>query len=255
MAKALAANGASKVYIIGRRKEILEAAAAQGPPGTITPVQGDVTSKESLSDVVEVIKSETGHINLLIANSGIVGPPVTGLKKDPSVSEFRDFCWNMDSAAFTDVYNVNNTATFFTVIAFLELLDAGNKAQNTPNIGSQVIITSSAGAFARNVTTGIAYVTSKCAANHLAKIFATMLAPFDIRCNALAPGFFPSEMQNLSNLGGMQIPKALVPAGRAGTEEDMVGTVLWMTSRAGAYVNGCIILADGGRVSVHLNSY
>lgn len=46
------------------------------------------------------------------------------------------------------------------------------------------------------------------------------------------------------------LPKAMVPAQRAGTIEDMAGTILYLTSRAGAYLNGNVVVTDGGRLSV-----
>lgn len=67
MTKALALNGAAKVYIVGRRKEPLEAAAKESPHGNIIPLQGDVTSKDSLQSIVTHIEQDTGYINVLIA--------------------------------------------------------------------------------------------------------------------------------------------------------------------------------------------
>jgi len=49
--------------------------------------------------------------------------------------------------------------------------------------------------------------------------------------------------------------RAAIPAERAGSEEDMGGTVLYMASRAGAYLDGCVILIDGGRLCVMPSSY
>lgn len=188
MAKALAANGAGKVYIVGRRKEVLEA-ATQSFPDIIIPIVGDVTSKDSLKKVADQITAETGYINLLVANSGVVGPQVAELGPNPTLMQFRDFAWNnWDMQDFTNTYHVNNTAVFFTVIAFLELLDAGNKKNNLDGISSQVIITGSIASYLRAVLSGFAYVSSKAGAVHLMKALSTYMAPFGIRCNALAPG-------------------------------------------------------------------
>ena len=101
---------------------------------------------------------------------------------------------------FTDAFHVNVTATFFTMAAFLELLDVGNKnamaggygapinGSKVPSIQSQVIFTSSVGALMRSYFTPPAYGGSKAAILHLAKQAATQLAPYGIRANALAPG-------------------------------------------------------------------
>lgn len=76
MTRALAANGAHKIYILGRRLEVLEKAAAEFPD-VIIPHQADVTTKTDLQAAVDRIKSEVGHVNLVVANSGSIGPPRT----------------------------------------------------------------------------------------------------------------------------------------------------------------------------------
>lgn len=68
MAKALATNGASKVYIVGRRKEVLEEAAKSSIYRNIIPVVGDVTSKESLQSIAYQVEKDAGYVNVLIAN-------------------------------------------------------------------------------------------------------------------------------------------------------------------------------------------
>ena len=73
MARALALNGAHRIYIVGRRKDVLEEASRSVSTNNIFPIVGDVTSKEALASVVSTIQSEVGYINLLIANSGILG--------------------------------------------------------------------------------------------------------------------------------------------------------------------------------------
>ena len=50
--------------------------------------------------------------------------------------------------------------------------------------------------------------------------------------------------------GVTTFPPEKIPAGRAGTEEDMAGCILYLTSRAGAYCNGNVVVTDGGRLSV-----
>jgi len=73
MAKALAANGAAKVFIIGRREHVLQIAAKSVDSGNIIPIVGDITLKESLQKIVSQITSEVGFINILIANAGRFG--------------------------------------------------------------------------------------------------------------------------------------------------------------------------------------
>ena len=122
-----------------------------------------------------------------MANSGITGPTLKGLEKGASLAEFRNHLWNWDMSDFTQTFALNTTAAFFTVVAFLELLDKGNKAGNVEQ-KSQVICISSAGAFNRVPMAGYAYAGSKAAAVHIMKALATTLVPYDIRSNVLAPG-------------------------------------------------------------------
>lgn len=142
MAKALALNGADKVYIIGRRMERLEEVARSSPHNNIVPLQGDVTSKESLRAITEAISSEVGYINVLIANSGVAGPQSTSVTSETSIEDFQRVMWEMPVDDYTNTFKVNCTAVWFSIIAFLGLLDKGNKKGNVEQ-KSQVIATSS----------------------------------------------------------------------------------------------------------------
>lgn len=197
MAKALALNGAHKVYIVGRRKEVLEAAAKESPHGNIIPLVGDVTSKDSLRSVVTYIEKDTGYINVVIANSGILGPRTPSITPDTSLEEFQATLWDTPFEEYTQTFVVNTSAVYFTIVAFLMLLDAGNKKGNVSQ-RSQVIATSSIGGFIRNAPGGYVYAQSKAATTLLLKQLSTTLVPYRIRANVLAPGrtvslalFFP----------------------------------------------------------------
>lgn len=187
MAKALALNGAHKVYIIGRRKEMLEATAKESPHGNIIPIVGDVTSKEDLKSIASTIEKEVGYINVLIANSGVAGPQSPSITPETSLKDFQAALWEQRFEDYTDTFAVNVSAVFFTVVAFLSLLDAGNAKGNVEQ-KSQVIATSSIAGFNRNVPGGYAYGQSKAATTSLMKQLATQLVPYGIRSNVIAPG-------------------------------------------------------------------
>ncbi len=257
IAKALDANGAKAVYIIGRREETLKTAASQGINGSIIPLVGDVTSKDSLSSIASRIQKEQGFINVLFANSGIIGVELAklGLPKDrkPTIKEFKDANWQVDPEEWSKAYHVNVTGVFYTALAFLELLDEGNKKNNVEQ-KSNIIVTSSIAGFSRVPAAGFAYSTSKAGTTHLVKMLATYFGEYKIRVNGIAPGIFPSEMTS-DQLGSFKdptkegsMPKTSIPAERTGSEEDMAGTALYMASRGGAYLDGTIILPDGGRL-------
>lgn len=82
--------------------------------------------------------------------------------------------------------------------------------------------------------------------------------------NALAPGLFPSEMSapiveamggDASSEGLIPLDTNLVPLGRMGDSQDMAGTVLYLVSRAGAYLNGNVTVIDGGRLGTFPSTY
>lgn len=199
MARALAFNGAKAVYIVGRRLDVLETAAQEHP--SLIPLQCDVTKKEDLQSVVDRIASDIGYVNLVVANSGSIGPPV---RFNPAFSleethktMFTDF--SMED--MNDVLSLNVTGAFFTMTAFLPLLDAGNKnavkggfgkpikeGSDVPSIQSQVIFTTSISAFSRHEASSPPYLTSKVAIMQVAKYASTQFARFGIRVNAIAPG-------------------------------------------------------------------
>ncbi|KAI4861918.1 NAD(P)-binding protein [Hypoxylon rubiginosum] len=253
--QALESNGAI-VYIIGRRKESLDKAVGTAKHGNIRPIQGDVTSKEDLGRAVAEIKSAVGYVNVVVANSGILGPALQGITPESSLSELQSQLLGWDTAAFTNTYAVNTTGVFNTVAAFLELLDEGNKRGNLKQ-KSQIIATSSIGAYNRVPFAGYAYGPSKAAVIHMMKQFSTGLVPYGIRANVIAPGFYPSEMtENLQKQQeGKEIPKSFVPAQRFGDADDISGAILFLVSRAGAYINGNVLVTDGGRLGVLPSAY
>lgn len=197
MTKALIAGGASKVYILGRRRERLEEAATDEK---IVPIVCDVSSKPSLQEAVDVVTKESGYVNLVACNAGALGP-TNRLDHDLSIPELRKTLFeDVSTEDFTATLHVNVTGAYFTMLAFLELLDEGNqKALHggygapsedgiVPLVQSQVIFTSSVGGFSRDRLSPPAYSASKMAIMHLAKHASTNLAKFGIRVNAIAPG-------------------------------------------------------------------
>lgn len=213
MAKALAGAGAKKVYILGRRQATLETAATAHP--SISPIVCDVTSKESLQAAVDVIAREVGFVNLVIANSGAMGP-IKSFDPTANIQQLRKSMFDeVTVEEFTGVFNVNVTGAYFTMLAFLELLDAGNKnalkggfgaplkaGSKVPSIQSQVIVVGSVGSFSRQWHTPPAYAGSKSAIVQMASHAATGLAQYQIRVNTLEPGCkspSPLEYHNTDN--------------------------------------------------------
>ncbi|KAK7991885.1 hypothetical protein PG996_013102 [Apiospora saccharicola] len=255
MSKALVENGAAKVYILGRRTEVLEEAAKTlGKPSVVVPLTCDVTSKESLKSAADQVAKESGFVNLLVCNSGVGGPSTKRASPDMSVAEFAAENFDVPVEDFTQTFAVNTSAVWYTTMAFLPLLDAGNKRGNVWQ-KSQVIATSSIAGFNKVNTGGFAYGQSKAACTHLMKQLSVSLPTFDIRANVICPGLYPSEMSApiIEKQGGFT--KDAIPLERAGDEQDMAGAILYLASRAGAYCNGTIIVSDGGRLTTFPSTY
>jgi len=174
--------------------------------------------------------------------------------RHPSIQEFREIATSHSIDEFASTYKVNLAAPYYTALVFLELLDAGNRQGFAQK--SQVIITASIGGFLRQPQDGWAYSTSKAGVVHLMKMMSTYFGPWSIRANCIAPGLYPSEMtaklpilqrdKPITEEGAL--PGEIVPATRSGTEQDIEGAVLFLMSRAGAYINGNTLVTDGGRL-------
>lgn len=202
MAEALAVNGAAKVFLLGRREDVLTKSAAKYPD-VMVPVTCDVSSKTSLEAAVAQVAKTTGFINLLVANSGI-GGSANRYNASLSLSELRAQLMAPAMEDFTKTFHVNVTGAWFTMVAFLELLDAGNKhavsgqagafgapvkeGGKAPSVQSQVVFTSSLASVSRGYWTQADYGGSKAAVTYLMKQASTNLAPYGIRSNAIAPG-------------------------------------------------------------------
>lgn len=165
-ARALDANGAKAVYIVGRRESTLQAAASTAVNGTLIPLVGDVTDKSSLQALADRVRRDHGQINLLFANAGVMGPkaadsvPTLAAGGKPGVKELQKGLWEPEMEAFSQAAHVNCTGVFYTAVAFLDLLEEGNWRRNVPQ-DSQVLVTSSIAGFSRHLANSFAYSTSK----------------------------------------------------------------------------------------------
>jgi len=250
----LAANGA-KVYITGRRKEVLENAAKSHAPstggGSIIPIGPyDVTKKDDIESLVAEISSKEKHINLFVAAAGISGP-----KAEPdssSAKQLKETLFNSESfSEWSETYNTNVSSVYFSTVAFLPLLQAAKSSASHGNSPSVIVISSMSGIM-RHAQGHFSYNASQAATVHLAKMMSFEFKEAGIRVNSIAPGYFPSEMttkesdgDNKSELPNEKIEeKGHVPKGRAGSDEEMGMGVLFLAKNG--YVNGEIVSIDGG---------
>ncbi|KAK0446578.1 short-chain dehydrogenase [Desarmillaria tabescens] len=252
IAKAFAANGA-KVYITGRRLDVLEKAAASitGVPGSIVPLQMNVTDEESVKAGAKLIEGIDGKLDILVNNAGFgtsLRDPDFSAKKLAASDPFEP----ETVQNWLDIFALNTIAPFFVVRAFQSLLIKG--AHSRPQGTSSVINISSVGAIINTpVKMGcLAYGPTKAALEKLTHVLGTSFAGrgIPIRVNALEPGLFPSEIATREVVKMMNFAEPLpgfgapIPARRPGTDAEMGMAAIYLA--VSDYTNGAISSVDGG---------
>lgn len=160
-----------------------------------------MSSKESLQAAVSTIGKQTGFINLLVANAAYLGE-VTNMAPRPAekaLGELQKELWNKQTYEdASQVVSTNIAGSYFTFLAFLGLLGAGNTHPDSVGksglLQSQFISTTSLGGLRRAESPSYVYNASKAALNHLTKSLSSEYAKHGIRANAIATGFFVTEM-------------------------------------------------------------
>ncbi|KAK7041440.1 hypothetical protein VNI00_009306 [Paramarasmius palmivorus] len=260
------ANNGARVYITGRRKEVLQETVntwgsnLAHSKGQIVPLECDITDKSSIQAMVDEVKMKENHVDVLVNNSGIskgsssveVGSEEDGAKK------LGDELWNEDQKDWEDVYRTNVIGHFFTTAALIPLLSATSTSR--PGYTGSVINISSISGITRTTQHHFKYNVSKAASIHLNTLLAQELRRkgVNIRVNSIAPGIFPSEMTTSGSdeLNKSAIPvddsyrdKKGIPAGRPGRDEDMAQAALMLAVNQYAY--GQTIAIDGGYLLEH----
>ncbi|HEY6010593.1 MAG TPA: 3-oxoacyl-[acyl-carrier-protein] reductase [Nitrospirota bacterium] len=186
------------------------------------PFQVDVRDFEGSKKLIEEVKKEFGAIDILVNNAGIT--------RDKSLMMMSKEDWS--DVIDTDLTGVFNT-TRACIITFLK-----QKSGAIVNISSVSGIHPLPGQ--------VNYAAAKAGVIGFTKSLAREVAPYNIRVNAVAPGFVDTDMTAL--FGEKQREKALstVPLGRFGTAEEVARTVIFLVSHASRYITGQVIQIDGG---------
>ncbi|KAI2616630.1 hypothetical protein GGR54DRAFT_649470 [Hypoxylon sp. NC1633] len=248
MASAACQTGASRVYILGRRLEVITNTAKELDETrmNVVPLQCDVRSIDSVSAVVQHIEKESGYIDVLVNNAGIPNPFFDPESAD-TIEALQQGLLEAHKGSL-NVLDTNLAAIIGTSSAFLHLLQKGNIRRDMRT--SQIITISSMGGIQRAGLTGLAYTASKAGVVHLGQTLSTMLAPWNIRSNVCIPGYYHSEMTApLPVMQNMRFGNT--PAGRAGDPHDVAGFFLFLVGMSGSFINGAVLLTDGGRFSIN----
>jgi NAD(P)-dependent dehydrogenase (short-subunit alcohol dehydrogenase family) len=226
-AKALADNGAA-VALVARRLDRLGTLKKEieGNGGRAVAIEADVTDRAAMIRAFESAEKALGTVTILVNNAGIAHG---GRAVEMSAEEWRK------------VLSIDLDAVFFWAQEAARRMLAAKKQGAIVNIASVLGIAVSKGA--------VAYATAKAGVVQVTKALAVELAFKGVRVNAIAPGWFVTEM-NDDYLAGEHgaVLKREIPMGRFGNQGDLDGALLLLASDAGSYITGATIVVDGGQV-------
>jgi len=229
IAQKFAVEGAH-VYITGRRKEALDAATAS-IGGRVTSIVSDVTVQDDLDSVVDAIRQESGHLDVVVANAGSI-----------ERLNFED----VTEEHFDRTFDVNARGTFFTVQKALPLLRTG---------GSIVLVGSIAAV--KGAPGSGSYSAAKAAVRSYARTWAAEFGDRGLRINVLSPGPIDTLIiDGQAEYFGLD-PEALrthmgtmVPMGRLGLPEEIANGALFLASDESSFMTGAELAIDGGMAQV-----
>ena len=184
----------------------------------------DVTQQDQITTAIDAYEADKGPIDILINNAGM---------------QHRAPLERFDAEIFDQMIAVNLKAAFYTAKALSRHMIArqAGKVLNIASVMSQL------------ARPGIApYTATKGAIANLTKGMAADWARYGLNCNAIAPGYFKTEL-NAALVADEAFTDWLVtrtPAGRWGDVSDLVGTAVFLASRASSFVHGQTIYVDGG---------
>ena len=217
------------MVVAARRTELLDELCAELGERAIA-VSCDVADAAQTQALADAARSEFGTIDVLVNNAG-VGTPIAA--EDESLDDFR---WTVD---------VNLNGLF-------ALSQACGRVMISQGSGSIVNIASILGLVGAAPIKQAAYCASKGGVVNLTRELAAQWARKGVRVNAIAPGWFPSEMtqeEMFDSPSGQAFIKTHCPIGRGGREDELDGALLYLASDASTYTTGQTLAVDGGWVS------
>ena len=231
IARGFVESGAT-VYISSRKADVCEQVAAElSRSGTCIALPADLSTEDECRRLAGEVSERTGgRLDILVNNAGATwGAPLA----------------DYDEAAWERVLALNVKGVFHLTKFLVPALQAAGTADDP----ARVVNIGSIDGIHVPVLETYAYSASKAAVHQLTRHLARALAP-TVTVNAIAPGPFESKMMAATlESFGEQIA-ASAPLKRIGRPDDMAGTALFLTSRAGAYLTGAVIPVDGGIATV-----
>ena len=229
IALALAGAG-SDLVIASRSRNELERASQEIMEETkrkVLPLPLDLAREGEVERLVETVLKEFGGIDVLVNNAG-----TTVRKPFLEVTEKE----------FDDVVHLNLRAVFFLTQAVVKKMIKQKKGKiiNIASLGSQIGL--------RNIS---AYTATKGGITSLTKTLALELAPHNINVNAIAPGYYRTQLTDalFRDEEGYRWVLSRIPLGRPGVPEDLAGAAIFLASPASDYVTGQILFVDGGWIA------
>jgi NAD(P)-dependent dehydrogenase (short-subunit alcohol dehydrogenase family) len=226
-ARVVAGAGAT-VVVAARRLARLEALVddLRSEGADAVAVECDVTVDADVDSLIAAGMEKTGHLDVLVNAAG-VAPPEDEEIESPDL--------------FRQVLEVN-------AVGLYSCARAAARVMLARGAGSIVNVASISGLVAGDGPDTPSYAASKGAVVNLTRELAVRWAPRGVRVNAVAPGWFPSEMtaETLSSESGLQFVNDRTPLGRPGRSNELDGALLFLASEASSYVTGHTLVVDGG---------
>lgn len=223
-----------KVFICSRKAQDIEAAAARlSARGEVVPIAADLSTEDGIAAAAKIV-SDGGPLHILVNNAGATwGAPIADFPR----------------SGFEKVLKLNLLTPFELVKALLPAL----RLAATRTDPARIINIASIDGIKLPEWESYPYSASKSGIIHLSRHLGKFLAADDISVNCIAPGFFPSKMTG--SVIDLDDEDALATVhsplgGRVGTAEDIAGTVIYLSSRAGAWITGVTIPVAGGHATI-----
>jgi NAD(P)-dependent dehydrogenase (short-subunit alcohol dehydrogenase family) len=219
------AGAGARVAVVARRTEALEDFVSSHP-GSIA-VTADLSEPADVDRLIDTVRSEFGTPDIIVNNAAYIAG---GVKAEDETAE-----------QIQTTLDVN-------LIAPIRLVQAFQPGMRERGSGSIVNVTSMVASVGIGRFPQAVYSASKGGLESITREWAAQWSRYGIRVNAIAPGFFESEITedviNLENIQQWILRNTLLP--RHGTPEDFDGALLYLASDAGRYVTGQTLTVDGG---------